>query len=35
LPGEEGYDESADILTSDKVSDENLQIIVETIFRKA
>ena len=35
LPGEPDYNESVDTLTSDKVSDENLQIIVETVFRKA
>lgn len=35
LPEEEGYNESEDTLTEDKVNNENLQIIVETIFRKA
>jgi hypothetical protein len=35
LPEEEGYNESVDTLTEDKVSNENLQIIVETVFRKA
>lgn len=35
LPDEEGYNEEIDTLTDDKVSTENLQIIVETIFRKA
>ena len=35
LPEEEGYDEKEDTLNKDKVSIENLQIIVESIFRKA
>jgi MIF4G domain len=35
LSNEEGYDPEVDTLTDAKVSDENLQIIVETIFRKA
>jgi hypothetical protein len=35
LPEEEGYNESVDTLTEDKISNQNLQIIVETIFRKA
>jgi hypothetical protein len=35
LPEEEGYNESVDTLSEDKVSNENLQIIVETVFRKA
>lgn len=35
LPEEEGYNESEDTLTEDKVNNANLQIIVETIFRKA
>lgn len=35
LPEEEGYNESVDTLTEDNISNENLQIIVETVFRKA
>jgi hypothetical protein len=35
LPEEEGYDESLGQLSDENVSDENLQIIVETVFRKA
>jgi len=35
LPEEEGYQESVDTLNEDNINNENLQIIVETVFRKA
>jgi hypothetical protein len=35
LPAEEGFDEAVGFMTDESVSDENLQIIVETVFRKA
>jgi MIF4G domain len=35
LPNEEGFDPEADKLTEGSLSDENMNIIVETIFRKA
>ena len=35
LPEEQGYNEIVDTLSEDKVINDNLQIIVETVFRKA
>lgn len=35
LPGEEGYEKEKDTLTEGAMSDENMSLIVETIFRKA
>lgn len=35
IPGEEGYDPTKDIITESSLNQENLNIVVETIFRKA
>jgi hypothetical protein len=34
-PDEEGYDKEKDTLKEDAMSDENMTLVVETIFRKA